>query len=103
VALDADDDGRFPAPLEATAYFVVAEALTNVAKYADATTAAVRIARDNGSLLIEVTDDGVGGARVGAGSGLTGLQDRVSALGGSLRVDSPEAGGTRVHAEIPTG
>ncbi len=103
VALDADDDGRFPAPLEATAYFVVAEALTNVAKYADATSAAVRIARDNGSLLIEVTDDGVGGARVGAGSGLTGLQDRVSALGGSLRVDSPEAGGTRVYAEIPTG
>ncbi|MGE5225891.1 MAG: histidine kinase [Planctomycetaceae bacterium] len=102
VALDAGD-GRFPPPVEATAYFVVAEALTNVAKYAHASHARVEVAREDGTLLLDVTDDGVGGARVGAGSGLSGLLDRVSALGGSLRVESAGEGGTRVHAEIPAG
>jgi len=99
VTLDADE--RFPAPIEATAYFVVSEALTNVAKYAHASNAAVRLARSNGSLTIDVSDDGVGGASIGAGSGLTGLLDRVSALGGTMHVDSPAEGGTRLHAEIP--
>jgi signal transduction histidine kinase len=103
LTVELDGDGRFPPPVEATAYFVVAEALTNVAKYAQAAAAAVRISRANGSLLVEIEDDGVGGARVGAGSGLTGLQDRLAAIGGSLRVDSPQAHGTRVRAEIPAG
>jgi signal transduction histidine kinase len=103
ITVELDGDGRFPPPVEATAYFVVAEALTNVAKYAQAAAAAVRISRANGSLLVEVEDDGVGGAQIGAGSGLSGLQDRVAALGGSLQVQSPETRGTRVLAEIPAG
>jgi signal transduction histidine kinase len=101
VSVTFDVDERYPAPVEATAYFVVSEALTNVAKYANATTATVRLARSNGSLMIEVSDDGVGGASIGAGSGLTGLLDRVSALGGTMQVDSPAEGGTRLNAEIP--
>jgi signal transduction histidine kinase len=102
VAVTIDADDRYPPPVEATAYFVVSEALTNVAKYADASNAAVRLSRDNGSLAIDVSDDGVGGASIGAGSGLTGLLDRVSALGGTMDVESPATGGTRLHAEIPT-
>ncbi len=101
VRVTMDRDERLPAPVEATAYFVVAEALTNVSKYAQASSAAVAVARSNGSLLLDVTDDGVGGAAPGAGSGLLGLEDRLSALGGTLAIVSPSGEGTRLHAEIP--
>jgi signal transduction histidine kinase len=101
VRVTVDGDERLPEPVEATAYFVVAEALTNVSKYAQATSATVAVARWNGSLLIDVTDDGIGGAALGAGSGLLGLEDRVAALGGVLAVESPAGRGTHLHAEIP--
>jgi signal transduction histidine kinase len=94
-------DGSLPAPVEATAYFVVCEALANVAKYADAHAASVDLRRCNGSLRVEVADDGRGGADLHAGSGLLGLQDRVAALGGCLHIDSPAGAGTRLVAEIP--
>jgi PAS domain S-box-containing protein len=92
---------RLPARAEATAYFTVAEALTNVAKYAQASHATVRMARDDGALSIEIADDGVGGARADAGSGLTGLADRVGALDGFLTVESPPGEGTVVRAVLP--
>src|SRR6185503_18085043 len=91
---------RLPAPIEATAYFIVAEALTNVAKHARATSAAVAAQVENGSLRVEVRDDGVGGARPD-GSGLQGLRDRLAALDGRLRIESPADGGTLVAATIP--
>jgi PAS domain S-box-containing protein len=94
-------DARYPPTVESAAYFVVAEALTNVAKYASATTARVEAAEDGARLRITVSDDGVGGARRAPESGLSGLEDRVAALGGSLFVDSPAGEGTRVTAEIP--
>jgi signal transduction histidine kinase len=92
--------GRLPAAVEATAYFVVAEALTNVAKHARAARAVVTARVEDEMLRVEVRDDGVGGARAD-GSGLVGLADRVAALDGRLRVDSPAAGGTLVAAAIP--
>jgi signal transduction histidine kinase len=95
--------GRLPAPIEATAYFVVSEALANVAKYSGAASATVRAENREGRLVVEVRDDGVGGADPGAGSGLRGLGDRVAALDGNLRIESPKGGGTRVRAEIPCG
>jgi PAS domain S-box-containing protein len=91
---------RFPAPVEATAYFVVAEALTNVVKHAGAGRATVTARVEDGALRIQVRDDGVGGARQ-EGSGLLGLGDRLSALGGRLWVESPRDGGTVIVAEIP--
>ena len=101
VEVVAVPEDRFPAAAEATAYFTVAEALTNVAKYADATHATVRLARENGELQIEVRDDGKGGAQATPGSGLSGLADRVGALDGVLEVESPPGEGTRVWADIP--
>jgi signal transduction histidine kinase len=92
---------RLAAAAETTAYFTVSEALTNVAKYAQATHATVRIARENGALLVEVRDDGVGGARATAGSGLSGLADRVGACDGTLTVDSPPGEGTLLRAVLP--
>jgi signal transduction histidine kinase len=89
------------APVESTAYFVVAEALTNVARYSQATYAEVDIDRDNGTLVVEVHDDGVGGADPARGSGLRGLSDRVAAVDGRLAVTSEAGAGTTVHAEIP--
>jgi PAS domain S-box-containing protein len=94
-------DDRLAPVTEATAYFTVAEALTNVAKYAGATHATVRLARENGELAIEVQDDGVGGAQATPGSGLSGLADRVGAADGSLSVTSPPGEGTLVRAVIP--
>jgi signal transduction histidine kinase len=91
---------RLPAPVEATAYFVVAEALTNVAKHAHAARAAVVARIEDGTLSIQVRDDGVGGARPD-GSGLLGLGDRLAVLDGRLRVESPADGGTLVAAAIP--
>jgi signal transduction histidine kinase len=103
VTLDADKGERLPGHVEIAAYFVVAEALTNVAKYAQATEAAVAVRRVNGQVTVDVTDDGIGGADVAQGSGLRGLTDRVAALDGTLSVDSPAGGGTRLHVEIPCG
>jgi signal transduction histidine kinase len=100
VDLDAAG-GRLPAQVEATAYFVACEALANVVKHARASTAAVRTVRRNGLLVVEVEDDGIGGAVAANGSGLRGLADRVEALGGRLRVESPAEGGTRIVGEIP--
>ena len=87
--------------MEAAAYYVVAEALTNVAKYAEASSVQVRAERSNGRVLVEVADDGVGGADPARGSGLRGLADRVEALDGILEVASATGGGTRVTAVIP--
>jgi PAS domain S-box-containing protein len=95
-------DERLPEPVEAAAYYVVAEALTNAAKHARASEVTVRIERDDGLARIEVADDGVGGAGAGGGSGLRGLADRVEALGGRLALDSPVGEGTKVRAEIPS-
>jgi signal transduction histidine kinase/uncharacterized protein YoaH (UPF0181 family) len=91
---------RLPAPVEATAYFVVAEALTNVAKHAGAARAEVAARVEDGTLRVEVRDDGVGGARPD-GTGLVGLADRLAAIDGRLRVESPAGGGTLVAAAIP--
>jgi signal transduction histidine kinase len=93
-------EGRFPATVEATAYFVVSEALTNVAKYADASSATVSVALEDDRLVIEVVDDGRGGAGAEKGSGLRGLSDRIAALDGTLDVFSPVGAGTRVRAEL---
>ncbi|HEY6763043.1 MAG TPA: GAF domain-containing protein [Baekduia sp.] len=92
--------GRLPTAVEATAYFVVSEALTNVAKHARAGHVEVSARLDDGTLAVRVRDDGIGGARPG-GSGLTGLADRLAALDGELRVESPAAGGTILMAAIP--
>jgi signal transduction histidine kinase len=92
---------RFPSTIEATAYFVVAEALANVAKHAQASTAKVRVTVEDSTLFVEVADDGVGGAQTVRGSGLIGLTDRVEALDGRFRVESRVGIGTRVWAEIP--
>ena len=92
---------RFPAVIEATAYFVVSEALANVAKHAMAGTAQVSIRRLPGRLSVRVSDDGSGGARPERGSGLAGLTDRVASAGGVLRLDSPPGAGTRLEADIP--
>jgi signal transduction histidine kinase len=101
IELDVPDDERLPEPVEAAAYYVVAEALANVAKYASAASVSVTVERRNGNTLIEVADDGVGGADRAKGSGLRGLSDRVEALGGTLAVESAPGLGTRLRAEIP--
>ncbi len=97
------EDERLPEPVEAAAYYVVSEALANVVKYAGASSVAVSIARVNGRAVVEIADDGIGGADPGQGSGLRGLVDRVEALDGLLRVESPPGSGTRIRAEIPCG
>jgi len=96
-------DEHVSGAIEAAAYFVVAEALTNVVKYAGAGKARVSVRRDRDAVIVLVDDDGVGGAKIGAGTGLRGLQDRLAALDGTLSVDSPEGGGTRLRARIPCG
>ena len=92
---------RLPAPVEAAAYYLVAEALTNVARYAHASTARVEVGLVEGALEVLVADDGVGGVDPEAGSGLRGLDDRVAAVGGTLEIDSPVGGGTTLRARIP--
>jgi signal transduction histidine kinase len=92
---------RYPASVESAAYFVAAEALTNVAKYAAASAARVAVTHRSDSLVIEVEDDGVGGATLSTGSGLAGLRDRLAAFQGQLTVDSPPGEGTRIRAQIP--
>ena len=101
VEIAALPDERLPPPIEIAVYFVVAEALTNVAKYARASSAAVAVAVAGGRVRVEVSDDGVGGADVAGGSGLRGLSDRVAALDGRLELVSPMGGGTTLRAEIP--
>jgi signal transduction histidine kinase len=93
-------DQRFPAPIEATAWFVVCEAITNAVKHADATRVDVELTSAAGVLVVRVCDDGRGGADAG-GSGLRGIADRAEALGGSLRVAERAGGGTIVTGELP--
>lgn len=92
---------RVAASVEAAAYFVACEALTNAIKYASASKVSMRAVRENGSLLVTVSDDGVGGAVLRRGSGLAGLEDRVAAHGGTLEVVSTRGQGTRIEVAIP--
>ena len=101
VRLSVEVDGRVHERLEVAAYYVVCESLANIGKHAQATSARVHVARANGSLVVEVVDDGIGGADSEDGTGIRGLADRVEALGGRLRVWTPYGGGTRVRAEMP--
>ena len=101
VELSATLDGRLPGPVEAAAYYIVAEALTNASKHARASRVRVGVRRADGSVLVEVADDGVGGADQRGGSGVRGLGDRVEALGGRLELHSPAGAGTTVSARIP--
>lgn len=103
VTLRAVPDGRLRPEVEAAAYFVACEALANVAKHAGATRATVRAEQRDDTLVVEVVDDGAGGAHAVDGHGLRGLFDRVEALGGRLVVESPPSGGTRIVGEIPCG
>jgi signal transduction histidine kinase len=99
--ITAVPEGRYPAQIEATAYFVVSEALANIAKHAAASSTRITVRELTGRLVVEVSDDGTGGARPDGGSGLRGLADRVAAAGGVLRIDSPPGAGTRLEADIP--
>ena len=101
VAVHTEIGGRLPSHVEATAYFVVAEALTNVAKHSGATAAAVSVRQHKGALAVEVTDNGVGGADPARGSGLTGLADRVAVVNGRMLMSSPIGGPTMVCVEVP--
>ena len=92
---------RLPEPIEAGAYYLIAEALTNVTKYAHASIVHVRIDARKARFIVEISDDGVGGANPAGGSGSPGLADRIEALGGSLDVVSPAGAGTSLRAEIP--
>jgi signal transduction histidine kinase len=101
VQLTVEVDGRLPEPLEVAAYYVVSESLANVAKHARANTAHVDVLKDQDELVLEIVDDGIGGADSERGTGLRGLADRVESLDGRLRVWTPRGGGTRVRADIP--
>jgi signal transduction histidine kinase len=101
VELDLAIEGRLPATVESTAYFVVAEALTNIARHARATNAFIRMERHNDHLEIDISDDGIGGADISRGSGLRGLADRLDAISGILTIDRSPQGGTQVKARIP--
>jgi signal transduction histidine kinase len=103
VVLDVGIDCRLPEHVEVAAYYVVAEALTNTAKHAHASQVSVRATIDTDDLRLDISDDGVGGATVGGGSGLIGLKDRVEALAGRLDITGPPEGGTRIMATIPLG
>jgi len=101
VRLTVELDARLQQRLEVVAYYVVSESLTNIAKHAQATRATVDVGRADGQMVVEIVDDGIGGADTERGSGLRGLADRVEAHGGRLRVWTPRGGGTRVKAEVP--
>jgi signal transduction histidine kinase len=101
VRLDLLVDQRLPEHVEVSAYYVVAEALTNAVKHARASVVSIRAEVTGRLLRVAVTDDGIGGAMVAGGTGLVGLKDRVEALGGRLRLESPEGGGTSLTAELP--
>jgi signal transduction histidine kinase len=100
VRLSVDVDGRLPEAVEATAYYLISEALTNTAKHAQASKATVQVTRSGAVLVVEVTDNGIGGADVAGGTGLRGLADRVAAVDGRFTVTSPPGGGTTISAEI---
>jgi len=100
ITLDITDD-ELPENIELAAYFIVSEALTNARRYADCEAVSVRVAPVADVLLVEITDDGCGGADATSGTGLRGLADRAEALGGKLEVDSPPGAGTRVSARLP--
>jgi signal transduction histidine kinase len=95
------EPGRMPAQVETTAYFVIAEALTNAAEHSGATAASVRAAKRDGALVVEVRDEGAGGAELGHDGGLVGLADRIAAVGGTLELDSPPGGGTALTVTLP--
>jgi signal transduction histidine kinase len=97
------DDTRLPLAVETTAYFVVTEALTNIAKHSGASHSVVAVTLDGGVLSVTVADDGVGGAHPAKGHGLAGLNDRVAALDGHLAVVSPPGGPTSITAQLPCG
>jgi signal transduction histidine kinase len=101
VRLNVEVAGRLPEHLEVAAFYLVSESLANIGKHANARSATVDVVRTNGEVVVEVVDDGIGGADTERGSGLRGLADRVEALEGRLRVWSPSGGGTRLRAEIP--
>jgi signal transduction histidine kinase len=101
VQLNVKVEGRLPERLEVAVFYIVSESLANVGKHANATSVTVEVARTNGQVVVEVVDDGIGGADTELGTGLRGLADRVEALGGRLRIWSPKGGGTRLRAEIP--
>ena len=101
VEIDCIPDVELPPPVEAAAYYVVSEALANITKYSGASAVKVSIGQVDGYALVEVADDGVGGADPTRGSGLSGLSDRVASLNGKLVIDSPPGAGTRIRAEIP--
>ncbi len=96
-------EGRLPASVEATAYFTISEALANAGKHAQATTVDLTAHGDGDRLIVEVSDNGKGGAEICGGTGLAGIGDRVAAIGGTLRLDSPAGGGTRLRVELPCG
>jgi signal transduction histidine kinase len=101
VTVEVDLPTRPPAAVESIAYFIVSEALTNVSKYARATQAAVRITRDQNWIVVEVSDNGVGGATAVPGGGLAGLADRAAGIDGILTVNSPQGGPTVIRADLP--
>ena len=101
VELSVDVERRLPESVEVATYYVVAEALTNAAKHAQASQVTVTVEADEKQLRLSVRDDGVGGAVPGGGSGLIGLKDRVEALGGQLHITSGDGQGTTLAAEIP--
>lgn len=104
VELDGVEDGRrLPAAIEAAAYFVIAEALTNIGKHSGATTARVRVGRGRDALLVAIGDDGHGGADERGGSGLVGIRRRIAALDGTTRISSPTGGPTDIEVELPCG
>ena len=101
VVLDLDVDCRLPESIEVAAYYVVAEALTNTAKHAQASEVALHASYDDGELRMTISDDGVGGAMTGNGSGMIGLKDRVEAVSGRLEIASPAGAGTTLEVTIP--
>ena len=103
VRLHVHVDGRLPAESEATAYYVVSEAFTNAVKHASASAVDIGVEAAEGTLTVQVSDDGVGGADASCGSGLTGIRDRVEAVGGTLAVHSPPGSGTVLTARLPPG
>ena len=103
VELSVELEERLPEQIEVAAYYVVSESLANIGKHAQASAATVSVAREDGTLVVEIADDGIGGADSEDGTGLRGLADRVEARGGRLRVWTPRGGGTRIRAEIPCG
>jgi signal transduction histidine kinase len=94
-------DERLPAPIETAAYYIASEALTNVAKHAHANVVELIAAHDDGALMLEIRDDGIGGVDAGLGSGILGLTDRAEALGGTISITSLPRGGTTLSVHLP--